>query len=126
MKSSDSKAGKSDQSVEASDNQSPAPGGAGPIVGIFSAWKNLLKSRGAMVLIGFAISAVFLVLIVQRLRWEDVEIAFARAVWLPWLPMAIAVYILGMLLRGVRLKLLVKDESAISVGTASNIIAVGY
>ncbi len=90
------------------------------------AWGSLIRSRGGVVVLGFVIAIVFGVMIAKGLEWSEVLGAFGRAQWLPWLPMAVAVYILGMLLRGLRLKLLVVDESTLSVGTASNIVAVGY
>lgn len=115
-------------SESGSDSSSAAETGSGNSAGtgLFSAWMRLFKSRGLMVVLGFLISAVFFAVIVNRLHWDEVQAAFGRAVWLPWLPAAVTVYIMGMLMRGVRLQLLVKDESSISVGTASNIVAVGY
>ena len=91
-----------------------------------SAWLSILKTRGGVVILGFLVALAFAVMIATGLEWSEVTIAFARAQWLPWLPLAVSVYILGMLLRGLRLKLLVVDESELSVATASNIVAVGY
>ena len=93
--------------------------------GIMGAWRHIFKSRGAIVVLGFSIGALFLFLTMQKIQWAEVAKAFETGKWLPWLPLAIAVYILGMLLRGYRLKLLVEGEAAISVATASNIVAVG-
>jgi len=42
------------------------------------------------------------------------------------LPLAVITYLIGMLLRGLRLKQLVSTEASLTVSTASNIIAVGY
>lgn len=91
-----------------------------------SAWRKLLQTKGGVVVLGFIVALIFSVMIVKGLDWTKVQDAFSQAQWLPWLPLAIITYIIGMLLRGLRLKLLVVEESTLSVGTASNIVAVGY
>ena len=91
-----------------------------------NAWKSLLATRGGIVGLGFVVALVFGVMIAKGLEWSQVTRAFTDAQWLPWLPLAVGTYIVGMLLRGLRLKLLVVDESNLSIGTASNIVAVGY
>lgn len=96
------------------------------IKGFFAAWVKIFRSRGAIVVAGIAVGAAFIAVISRNIHWQEVSHAFETAVWLPWLPLSVAAYILGMLLRGVRLQLLVKEESTISIGTASNIIAVGF
>lgn len=96
------------------------------VSGFFSAWAKIFRSRGAIVIVGLIVGAIFVFVITNNIAWEKVRHSFETAIWLPWLPLAVLTYILGMLLRGVRLQLLVRDESAISIGTASNIIAVGY
>jgi len=96
------------------------------LAGFFSAWAKIFRSRGAVVVIGLVVGALFVYMIVSKLEWSTVALAFKTAHWLPWLPLAVLTYILGMLLRGLRLQILVAEESIISIGTASNIIAVGY
>lgn len=96
------------------------------VSGFFSAWAKIFHSRGAIVIVGLVIGGLFVYFLTKNIEWAKLTHAFKTAIWLPWLPLAVLTYILGMLLRGVRLQLLVKDESAISIGTASNIIAVGY
>lgn len=76
--------------------------------------------------LGFAIGALFLYLTSQNLHWERVQFAFHNMQLLPWLPLAVLAYVVGMLLRGLRLRQLVREEAFITVGTASNIVAVGY
>lgn len=90
------------------------------------AWLSIFKSRGVIVFLGFAIGALFLYLTSKNLHWDRVQVAFNNMQLLPWLPLAVFTYICGMLLRGLRLRLLVKEEANITVGTASNIVAVGY
>ncbi|MBU6453349.1 MAG: flippase-like domain-containing protein [Cyanobacteria bacterium REEB67] len=86
----------------------------------------LLKSKAAVVAVGFIISIFLLVMTANKIAWHEVSNAFAGGVWLPWLPLAVAVYLVGMLLRGLRLKQLVSMEAQVTVLTASNIVCVGY
>lgn len=86
----------------------------------------IIKSRGAVVALGFIISLLLLVMTAKKINWQFVQDAFASATWLPWLPLAVGAYLVGMLLRGLRLKQLVSTEASLTVLTASNIVAVGY
>lgn len=86
----------------------------------------IIKSRGAIVFAGLAISIFLLVMTGRTIQWEVVSNAFKSAVWLPWVPLAVFTYMIGMLLRGLRLQQLVGNEANLTVATASNIIAVGY
>jgi uncharacterized protein (TIRG00374 family) len=96
------------------------------VKGFFSAWAKIFRSRGAIVIVGFVVGCVFLYVISRNLATDKIITAFQNAIWLPWLPLAVLTYIVGMLLRGLRLQLLVKNEAVISTGTASNIVAVGF
>ncbi len=87
---------------------------------------SLVKSKGAVVACGFIISIFLLVMIAQKIAWGEARDAFSHGIWFPWLPMAFGVYLIGMLVRGVRLKQLVSMEAKITVLTASNIVCVGY
>ena len=100
-------------------NDDKPPTGRSPLA-------SLLKSKGAVVTCGFIISIFLLVMTARKIAWTEAADAFAHATWLPWLPMAVAVYLVGMLLRGLRLKQLVSMEAKITVLTASNIVCVGY
>ncbi len=86
----------------------------------------IIKSKGAIVVGGFIISLLLLVMTANKINWQLVKDAFNSATWLPWLPLAVFTYLVGMLLRGLRLKQLVSTEASLTVSTASNIIAVGY
>lgn len=85
-----------------------------------------IKSRGAIVAAGFAISIIFLVVTLQKIKWDQVQNAFSHGSWLPWLPLAIVAYIIGMFVRGFRLRLLVTGEATLPTLTATNIIGIGY
>ena len=86
----------------------------------------VIKSRGAIVFAGLFVSMLLLVMTSRTIKWDNVSQAFATAIWLPWVPLAVATYMVGMLLRGLRLKQLVGGEATVTTATASNIIAVGY
>ena len=88
--------------------------------------ESIFQTRGAIILAGLFIAGLLLILTAYKLDWHKVMLAFQTAIWLPWLPLAVVTYMVGMLLRGLRLKILVQHESQLSVWTASNIVAVGY
>ena len=85
----------------------------------------LLSRRWLLTLLGVAISAGLLVWAAIRLDWQAVAAALAGSQLLPWVPLAVASYLAGHLLRGVRCRLLLAD-SGLSVATASNLVVIGY
>ncbi len=91
-----------------------------------SSLASAIKSRGAVVAAGFVVSIVFLVITLQKIKWDQVQNAFSHGTWLPWLPLAIIAYIIGMFVRGFRLRLLVTGEATLPTLTATNIIGIGY
>ncbi|MBX9666111.1 MAG: flippase-like domain-containing protein [Candidatus Obscuribacterales bacterium] len=124
-----------DDSHLADDGRSALPGfgsldsaqpGKTVIEGLSEAIGKGLRTRAVIVVAGICIGIGFVVLTARHISWQEVARAFSTARWLPWMPLAVLTYIVGMWLRGLRLQLLVRDESAISIGTASNIVAVGY
>ncbi|MBP9093316.1 flippase-like domain-containing protein [bacterium] len=102
------------------ENSSPGEKGNSVTLG------RIIKSKGTIVVGGFIISLLLLVMTAKKINWQLVHDAFTSATWLPWLPLAVVTYLIGMLLRGLRLKQLVSTEASLTVSTASNIIAVGY
>lgn len=60
------------------------------------------KQRFMVIALGFAASSVFVYLAVRNLKFEELEASFRRAQRLPWLPIGIAIYLLGHVVRGVR------------------------
>jgi len=76
--------------------------------------------------VGLAASAVFVFLAVRRVDFGKLEDIFEHAKILPWVPLGIASYLLGHLVRGLRCRLLVRREATIGLATASNIVVVGY
>lgn len=86
----------------------------------------LTNTRLPVVAVGLAASALFVYLAVRGLDLASVRAAWARAGLFPWLPLGIASYLLGHVVRGMRCRLLVRRTSALGLMTASNIVVVGY
>lgn len=82
--------------------------------------------RWPYVLLGLASSAVFMGVAVWRLRADAVWAALGTARLLPWLPVAVALYLVGQVLRGVRCRLLVSPEARLNTFTATNVVVLGY
>jgi glycosyltransferase 2 family protein len=86
-----------------------------------------VKKRGRLyVAIGVISSAIFLALAVRRLEFSSVARAFEHAQLVPWLPLAVLSYIAGHWVRGVRCRLLVSREAKLTLGTATNVVVLGY
>src|SRR4051794_28143869 len=83
------------------------------------------KSRFAAVL-GVVISLGFVALAAHRLDWSGVRAALGAAHLWPWLPLAIASYVAGHLVRGVRLRLILRGQAEVTRLEAANIVVVGY
>ena len=79
-------------------------------------------------LIGLAISIGLTAAVVcnSHLDASHVAQAFACANYLPWVPLALLAYLLGMILRGARLAILVERDSVLGSIGATNIVAIGY
>ncbi len=75
---------------------------------------------------GFAVSGVAFLLVARRVDWIAVQNAVAHVRWWPWLPIAVASYVLGHLLRGTRTRYLVSPWADLSTLKAANIVAAGY
>lgn len=78
-----------------------------------------------MTALAVGLSVALLLLAVSRLQWAEVRRALAQSHLLPWVPLAVASYLAGHLLRGVRCRLLLGRE-ALTRLTATNIVVVGY
>lgn len=86
----------------------------------------MTRQRFTVIAVGLLASAVFVYLAVRGLDFNSVKAVWSDAHVLPWLPLGIASYLLGHVVRGVRCRLLVRREATISLMTASNIVVVGY
>lgn len=84
------------------------------------------KQRLALGLVGLVGSAVFVYLAARRL-----DLGAARETWraarpLPWLVFGVLCYVAGHLVRGQRLRVLIRREATLPWLTATNIIVIGY
>jgi hypothetical protein len=84
------------------------------------------KNRLAVVMIGLAVSAVFVFLAVRGLDLSAVGAAFSSAVLWPWVPLGVAAYLCSHVARGVRCRMLVARHADISLATATHVVVVGY
>jgi glycosyltransferase 2 family protein len=76
--------------------------------------------------IGFGVSVLALWLVARRLNWSSLQAAISRAQLWPWIALAIAAYLGGQLLRGLRCRFLIRPWADISTLRAANIVAAGY
>lgn len=76
-------------------------------------------------LLGLAVSAVFVYLAVRGLDLSAIEAAFARADLLPWLPLGVASYLCSHVVRGLRLRVLVRRHADLRPGAATQIVVIG-
>jgi len=75
---------------------------------------------------GLVISAGFLVMALWRLEWNEIRDAFLSARLWPWVPLSIASYVAGQVVRGTRCSFIVRAQSQLPVVTATNVVVVGY
>ncbi len=75
---------------------------------------------------GLAVTATFVALATRKLDLDKSRHVWASVHLWPWLPLAVASYLLGHLIRGLRCRLLFGPQAHLQVGTATNIVVVGY
>lgn len=84
------------------------------------------RPRSTVIVLGLLASAVFMYLAVRRLELASLRSIFASTRVFPWLPIAVASYVAGHLVRGIRCRRLVRRDANLRLVTASNIVVVGY
>lgn len=84
------------------------------------------SQRAVIVLLGAVGSAVFLYLAARRLDFSAVAATWRTARPLPWVVFAVICYVVGQLVRGLRLRVLIRRETALPWLTATNIVVIGY
>lgn len=84
------------------------------------------SQRFVVALVGLAMSAAFIALALRHLDLHSVLAAWRSAHVLPWVPLAVLSYVVGHFVRGQRLRVLVKRETALPLPTATNVVVVGY
>jgi uncharacterized protein (TIRG00374 family) len=96
----------------------PAPEGRG------DAW--LGRKRWTSLLVGTTFSVALMWLAFSRVEWDQVRAAVSSADLWPWIPFGMASYLLGHLVRGWRCRVLVSEDTSLSLTTASNVVVLGY
>jgi uncharacterized protein (TIRG00374 family) len=76
--------------------------------------------------LGILVSLLFLWLSTSRVQWGELGAVVARVHFWPWLPLAMASYLIGHLVRGWRCRLIVGDLAPISLISATNVVVLGY
>lgn len=84
------------------------------------------RKRPLLVAAGLLSSAAFMVLALRRVHTAEVERTLAAARLVPWVPLAVASYLAGHLVRGVRCRLLASRDAKLSTATATNVVVLGY
>jgi uncharacterized protein (TIRG00374 family) len=82
--------------------------------------------RVAIAALGFLASLVFVSLAFRRVDFGSVVSVWRTAQLLPWLPLMVVAYLAGHVVRGQRLRVLLRREAVLQLATASNIVVVGY
>lgn len=85
-----------------------------------------MRQRTLVILFGLAASAVFMFLAVRRLDLGVLVPLLRRTNLVPWIPLGVASYLLGHVVRGVRCRLLLAEQASLPVHTAANVVVVGY
>jgi uncharacterized protein (TIRG00374 family) len=86
---------------------------------------NSSRGRRLATIGGILVSGGLLLLAGWRLEWRQVGQALGQARLWPWLPAAMACYLFGHLVRGVRCRLLL-SRAKLGFGTAANVVITGY
>lgn len=86
----------------------------------------LRQRRNLSIVVGGLFSAVLVAFAFSKVNWSDLTATVAHADLWPWLPLAVLSYLLGHLVRGLRCRLLVSEDTHLTVPLASNIVVLGY
>jgi glycosyltransferase 2 family protein len=84
------------------------------------------KHRYTVIAIGLLASALFVYLAVRHLDFASLAAIWSNAELMPWVPIGVAAYLMGHVVRGQRCRLLVRRTANLGIVTASNIVIVGY
>ena len=86
----------------------------------------MLRHRTTIVLLGAAASVVFMALALRRLDAHALYESLRGMQAFPWIPLGVASYLVGHVVRGFRCRLLVAREASLPLYTAANVVVVGY
>lgn len=82
--------------------------------------------RKTVAIVGFAASVVFVALAFRRLDLTALVSTWRSAHFFPWLPLMVGAYLTGHVVRGQRLRVLLRGQAVLQLATAANIVVVGY
>src|SRR5882757_8834241 len=88
--------------------------------------RRLVATRVSITALGFVVSGAFLAVAVHRLDTRAILRVLGGAQLWPWLPAAVACYLVGHMVRGLRCKSLLRGQAHLSLATAANVVVVGY
>lgn len=77
-------------------------------------------------MIGLLIGVAFLWLAFRKLEFSDLLLAFSSAKPWPWILFAMLFYLAGQVVRGLRCRWLVSNDTDLPLSTATNIVVLGY
>ena len=84
------------------------------------------KKRKVALVIGLVVSAIFLFLSLRRINFHELWQTLLSSHWWPWYVLAPAVYVLGLLVRGLRCREILRPHCDLPVSTSTNIVVIGY
>jgi uncharacterized protein (TIRG00374 family) len=85
-----------------------------------------VRQRTTVALLGALASVIFMGLAVRRLDFGALYGALRSMRVFPWVPLGVASYLTGHVVRGFRCRLLVSREANLPLHTATNVVVVGY
>lgn len=89
-----------------------------------SARRRLFNAGAA--LLGVAFTAAAVAWAIWMVDVDAARSALEAAQLWPWVPLAVVVYLLGQVVRGVRCSRLVSEDADLPLSTATNVVVVGY
>lgn len=84
------------------------------------------RKRKIALVVGLIVSAVFVVLSLRRIDLSSLWETLLTSQWWPWYLLAPAVYIVGLVVRGIRCRAILAPHCDLDVSTSTNIVVIGY
>lgn len=84
------------------------------------------RKRKIALVIGLIVSAVFLGLSLWRIDLHELWRTLLNSHWWPWYVVAPSVYVVGLVLRGVRCRAILRPHCDLPISTSTNVVVIGY
>ena len=84
------------------------------------------RKRRIALVVGLIISAIFVALSLRRIDLQGLWDTLLTSQWWPWYLLAPAVYVVGLLVRGIRCRAILAPHCDLPVSTSTNIVVIGY